>query len=153
MRTLTARLENDHVHVYDESDLLIGKLQTGLNFNESEIILSEQKFRLIRDGWNTKILEGSIEKLHLKTSAWSGNTNVVETGQKITGVWGSKWSTALIDATEHTLLKIRNEKSLVTNNKYEIEVSDQPVSDFDILLALYGHLYGSSMKQMGAIGA
>jgi hypothetical protein len=48
----------------------------------------------------------------LKTNSFSGNTIILETGHKITGVFGLKWGTKMIDKGKGTLLKIRNENQL-----------------------------------------
>ncbi|PPK96723.1 hypothetical protein LY01_00547 [Nonlabens xylanidelens] len=117
---MNARLENDLINLYDDNEILIGSLKIKSNFKESELVLNNQTFKLIRDGWKTKIIEDSIEKFNLKTNSLLGNTEVLETGHKITGEWGIKWATKLIDDKENTLLKIRNENSFLDNGKYEI---------------------------------
>jgi hypothetical protein len=82
----------------------------------------------------------------LKTNSFSGNTEILETGHKIRGVSGLKWGTKMMDKENNTLLKIRNENQFINTNKYEIEISNEEVTDLDILTTLYGHLYGSNMK-------
>jgi hypothetical protein len=82
----------------------------------------------------------------LKTNSFSGNTIILETGHKITGVFGLKWGTKMIDKGNGTLLKIRNENQFINRNKYEIEISNEKVTDLDVLTTLYGHLYGSKIK-------
>ena len=57
----------------------------------------------------------------------------------------------MVDKENNTLLKIRNENQFINNNKYVIEIPNEKASDFDILMTLYGHLYGSSMKQKAVI--
>ena len=148
---MIARLENDNYNIYKENDLLIGAIKTQSNFKNAEIKVGEKTFKLIRDKWTTKILEEDKIVYHLKTNSFSGNMKVLETGQKIKGVWGSKWGTQLVDKENNTLLKIRNKNQFRNNNTYVIEISTEKASDFDILLTLHGHLYGSSMKQIAVI--
>jgi len=68
----------------------------------------------------------------LKTNSFSGNTEILETGHKITGVSGLKWGTKMMDKENNTLLKIRNENQFINTNKYEIEISNEEVTDLDI---------------------
>jgi hypothetical protein len=84
-------------------------------------------------------------------NSFSGNTKILETGNKITGVFGLKWGTKMIDKENNTLLKIKNENQFINTNKYEIEISNDKVSDLEILISLYGHLYGSNMKLKAVI--
>ena len=143
---MTAKLENGIVNVYDKNTVLIGGIKTQLNFEQAEISIGENKFQLSRDKWETKISEKNKVIYHLKTDSFSGNTEILETGHKITGVFGLKWGTKLIDKENNTLVKIRNENALIDKNKYEIEISNEKVTYLDILTTLYGHLYGSNMK-------
>jgi len=148
---MIARLENDNYNIYKENDLLIGAIKTQSNFKNAEIKVGEKTFKLTRDKWTTKVLEEDKLVYHLKTNSFSGNTKVLETEQKITGVTGFKWGTKMVDKENNTLLKIRNENQFINKNKYVIEISNEKATDFDILLTLYGHLYGSSMKLKAVI--
>jgi hypothetical protein len=84
-------------------------------------------------------------------NSFSGNIEILETGHKITGVFGLKWGTKMVDKENYTLLKIRNENQIVNTNKYEIEISNKKVTDLEILTTLYGHIYGSNMKLKAVI--
>jgi hypothetical protein len=64
---------------------------------------------------------------------------------------GHKWGTKMVDKENNTLLKIRNKNQFINTNKYEIEISNGKATDLDVLLTLYGHLYGSNMKQNAVI--
>ncbi len=130
--------------------MVVLKIQS--NFKNTELKVGEKAFMLIRNKWTTEILEDDKIVYHLKTNSFSGKTKVIETEQNIKGVWGPKWGTQLVDKENKTLLKIRNKNQFRNNNKYVIELSNEKVTDFDILLTLYGHLYGSSMKQKAVIG-
>jgi len=88
---------------------------------------------------------------NLKTSSFSGNTKIIETEHKITGVSGLKWGTKLTDKANNTLVKIRNENQFINQNKYKIEISNGNLTDLDVLLTLYGHLYSSNMKLKAVI--
>jgi hypothetical protein len=149
---MIARLENDNYNIYKENDLLIGGVKIQSNFKDAEIKVGEKIFKLTRDKWTTKILEKDRIVYQLKTNSFSGNIKVLETKQRIKGVWGLKWGTQLVDKENNTLLKIRNKNQFRNTNKYVIEISNENATDFDILLTLYGHLYGSSMKQKAVIG-
>jgi hypothetical protein len=148
---MIAKLENDIINVYDEKNILIGGIKTQSNFKNSEIKIGEKKIHLSRNKWETEILEGGKVLYNLKTNSFSGNTEILETEHKITGVFGLKWGTKLTDKENNTLVKIRNENQFINNNKYEIEISNGKVTDLDILMTLYGHLYGSNMKLKAAI--
>ena len=79
-------------------------------------------------------------------NSFSGNTTILETSHKITGVLGFKWGSKMMDKEGNTLVKIRNENQFINKGKYEIEVSNEGVSDLDILLTLHSHIQGSRMK-------
>jgi len=143
---MIARLENDIINVYNERNILIGGIKTQSNFKNAEIKIGENKFDLSRNKWETEISEKDKVIHHLKTNSFSGNTEILETGHKITGVFGLKWGTKMIDKENNTLVKIRNENQFINKNKYEIEISNETVTDLDILTTLYAHLYGSNMK-------
>ena len=143
---MIAKLENDILNVYNEENILIGGIKTQSNFKNTEIKIGENKYGLSRDKWNTEISENGKVIYNLKMNSFSGNTEILETGYKITGVFGLKWGTKMVDKENNTLLKIRNENQIVNTNKYEIEISNKKVTDLEILTTLYGHIYGSNMK-------
>ncbi|WP_157810940.1 hypothetical protein [Nonlabens sp. MB-3u-79] len=148
---MLAKLEKDIINVYNEKDILIGGIKTQSNYKNADIIIGESKYQLTRDKWNTKILENGDVKYNLKSNSFSGNTEVLETGRKITGVFGLKWGTKMIDNQKNILIKIRNESQFIDKKKYEIEISDNNVTDLEILMTLYGHLYGSNMKVQAVV--
>ncbi len=143
---IKARLENDSLNVYNEKNELIGGINVDNKFKNSEIKIGENKYELSRDKWNTKISENGKVIYNLKMNSFSGNTEIMESDKKVTGVWGFKWGTKLIDHNKNILLKIRNENIFINENKYEIEISNKNVSELEILTSLYIHLYGSKMK-------
>ena len=148
---MTAKLENDILNVYTDKNVLIGGIITKSNFKKAKINIGESKFELSRSKWNTEISEKNKVIYHLKMNSFSGNTKILETGNKITGVFGLKWGTKMIDKENNTLLKIKNENQFINTNKYEIEISNDKVSDLEILISLYGHLYGSNRKLKAVI--
>jgi hypothetical protein len=148
---MIARLENDILNVYSEQNKCIGKIKTQSNFKNTEIEIGEKTYQLARNKWETEISEKGKVIYHLKTNSFSGNTKIQETESKITGVFGLKWGTKMIDKENNTLLKIRNKNQFVNKNAYEIEISNETVTDLDVLITLYGHLYGSYMKRKALI--
>ena len=148
---MLAKLEKDIINVYDENNILIGGIKTQSNYKNAKFIIGEKIYQLSRDKWSTKISENGKVKFNLKTSSFSGKTDILETNHKITGVFGLKWATQMVDNQNNTLLKIRNESQFVEKYKYEIEISDKNVTALEILTTLYGHLYGSKMKTQAVI--
>lgn len=148
---MIARLENDSINVYNEKNVLIGGIKAQSNFKNAEIKIGEKKLQLSRNKWEIEISEKDNIIYHLKTNSFSGNTKIRETAHEITGVFGLKWGTKMIDKKNNTLVKIRNENQFINKNRYEIEVSNEKVTDLDVLTTLYGHLYGSNMKLMAVI--
>ena len=148
---MIARLENDIINVYNGKNILIGGIKTQSNFKNAEIKIGNKKYQLSRNKWETEISEKDKVIYHMKTNSFSGNTTIQETEHKITGVFGLKWGTKMTDKDNNTLLKIRNENQFINKNKYEIEISNKKVTDLDILMTLYGHLYGSNMKLKAVI--
>jgi hypothetical protein len=143
---MIAKLENEILNVYNEKNILIGGIKAQSNFKNAEIKIGEKTFLLSRNKWETEISENDKVIYHLKTNSFSGNTKIKETEYKIIGVFGLKWGTKMVDKENNTLLKIRNENQFINTNKYEIEISNDRVSDLEILTTLYGHSYGSNMK-------
>lgn len=143
---MIAELENGLIKVYDDQNILIGTIKTKSNFEYAEITIENETYELSRKKWVAKIIKKGKIIYTLKTNPFSGNTKIIETKQKITGVKGLKWATKLIDKNKDTLIKIRNNNQFMDKNKYDIEISNENVNKLDILLTLYGHLYGSSMK-------
>ena len=148
---MLAKLEQDTVNVYDEHNKLIGGIKMQSKDKTADITIGENLYQLKRDKSRVTLLENGDVKLNLKSSSFSGNTEIIENGKKITGVFGLKWGTKLVDRNQNTLIKIRNENQFVNTNSYIIQVSDSQVTDLDILTTLYGHLYGSNMKTQAAI--
>jgi hypothetical protein len=148
---MIAKLENDVLNVYNDENILIGGIKTLSNFKNTEIKIGENKYELSRDKWNAEISENGKVIYNLKMNSFSGNIEILETGHKITGVFGLKWGTKMVDKENYTLLKIRNENQIVNTNKYEIEISNKKVTDLEILTTLYGHIYGSNMKLKAVI--
>jgi len=150
---MLAKLENDTYNLYNDNNVLIGKIKikSKSNFKESEIIIGKKNYKIVREKWMFQILVEDKIVYNLKTNSFFGNIELLETKQKIKGVTSLKWGTKLVDEENNILLKIRNENQFINNEKYVIEISNNKVRDFDILLALFGHLYGSSMKQKAVI--
>jgi glutamine cyclotransferase len=148
---MTAKLENDIINVYNEKNILIGGIKTQSNFKNAKIKIGEKIFQLSRNKWETEISENDKVIYHLKTNSFSGNTKIKETEYEITGVFGLKWGTKMMDKENNTLLKIRNENQFANPNKYEIEISNDRVSNLEVLTTFYGHLYGSNIKLKAVI--
>jgi hypothetical protein len=148
---MIAKLENDILNVYNEKNILIGGIKTQSNFKNTEIKIGENEYEISRDKWNTEISEKGKVIYNLKMNSFSGNAEILETGHKITGVFGLKWGTKMVDKENNILLKIRNENQIINTNKYEIEISNKKVTNLEILTTLYGHLYGSNMKLKAVI--
>lgn len=150
-----ARLENKVVNVYNEQNEIIGKLKTNLkpHFSENEMIVGEKIYKIIRKNWTFKILENEEVVYNLKTNSFFGDITVLELNKKIKGVFSLKWGTQLVDEENNTLLKIRNENLMMDKGNYLIEVTDKSVSNFEILLSLFGHIYGSYLKSRAVGGA
>lgn len=146
-----AKLENDIINVYDENNILVGGIKSQSNFKNADIVIGEKIYQLKRDKWTAKISENGDVKLNLKTNSFTGNTEILENEKKITGVFGLKWGTKMIDNKKNTLIKIKNESQFIDKKRYEIEKSDNNVTDLEILTTLYGHLYGSNMKTQAVI--
>jgi len=145
---MIARLENDSVNVYNEKNILIGGIKTQSNFEKAEIKIGDKKFQLSRNKWGIEISEKDKVIYHMKQkmNSFFGNIKIQETEHKITGVFGFKWGTKMIDKENNTLVKIRNKNQFINKNKYEIEILNERVTNLEILTTLYGHLYGSNVK-------
>ena len=142
---MIAKLENGLINVYDNQNILIGAIKTKSNFQNAEITIEDETYELNRKKWVAKIIKKGKTIYTLKTNPFSGNTKIIETKQKIKGAKGLKWGTKLIDKNKDTLVKIKNQNQFLDNKKYDIEISNKDVNKLDILLTLYGHLYGSSI--------
>ncbi len=145
--------ENGTFNVYSPKGEIIGKIKIGPNadFIKSEIEINGKKYNVTRHKWETSISDGDNILYHLKTDPIWGIMVIEELNKKIKGVWGLKWGTQLIDENGKTLLKIRNENKFINNGNYVIKLENEILNPMDILISLYGHLYGSSMKQKSVI--
>lgn len=145
---MTAKLENSDFNLYNERSELIGKLRINLksHFSENEIIIEDKIFKIVRENWTFKVYDNEKIIYSLKTNSFFGNITVLELNKKIKGVFSLKWGTQLVDEENNSLLKIGNESQLLDKGIYLIEVNDENVSNFEILLSLFGHIYGSNMK-------
>ena len=152
---MIAKLENNAYTLYSEANHVIGTVKINLepNFTNNQILVDQNVYTIIRDGWAFEIYENDKIVYHLKTNSFSGNITVLELDKKIKGVFSLIWGTQLVDKNNETLLKIKNESQLLDSGNYIIELSDSNMSHFEILLALFGHLYGSNMKTKAVIGA
>lgn len=111
---MIAKLENDIITVYNEENILIGGIKTESNFKNAEIKIGERKLKLSRNKWDTKISENENVIYNLKTDSFSGNTKIQETEHKITGVFGLKWGTKMMDKNNNTLVKLETKINLLT---------------------------------------
>lgn len=152
---IKAKFENGVCNLYDIKRGAIGKIKidTSTHFNQSEITINNIVYKLVRDKWETTIIDNGNKIFDLKTNSFSGNTEIKELNKKIKGVWGLKWGTQLTDEEGKTLLKIRNEKKSIDNGHYILELENENLRPLEILIALYGHLLGSSLKQKGVLTA
>lgn len=150
---MIARLENNSHHLYNDNGDLVGKIyiKPKSSFEEAEILIDGKKYKIDREKWSITVSENNTATHNLKMNSFSGNVEILETKQKIKGAHSLKWGTKLVDNENNTLLKIRHQNLLFNNNNYVIDVSDKDVNDLDVLLTLYGHLYGSRMKQKSVV--
>lgn len=147
---MLAILENNTYSLYDNNNVMLGEIkkESKNNFNECEIIIGEKSYKIVREKWAAKVFEGTEVVYNLKINSFLGSAEILETNKKIKGVWGLKWGTQLVDKENKTQLKIRHEDQISDTGKYVIEVSNDKTPVIDVLLALYGHLYGSKTKQI-----
>ena len=147
---MLAKLENGSYNLYNKKDVLIGKITPLKDLKQCEIIIADKHYELFRESSTMKIFEQDELLYNLKTSFYN-NIEILETNFKIKGVSGQKWGTQLVDKENQTLLKIKNKNLFAETNQYVIETSTNQLNPIDILMALYGHLYGSKNKQQIAI--
>lgn len=150
---MIAKLEKGYYNLYDEKNEIIGKIKIAnkSNYNESELTVGEKVYKIVRKDWAFKVYENDKVVYNLKTNSFTGNITVLELDKKIKGVFSLRWGTQLVDEENNTLLKIKNKNMFLDKGIHIIEIENQNVSDFEILLALFGHLYGSALKTRGAI--
>src|SRR5690606_38458516 len=112
---MRAKLENNIYVVYNDNDAVVGKMIINLkpHFSESEIIIGNDRYKIVREGWKFNILLNDVAVEYMKTNSFSGNITVIELGRKIKGVFSLKWGTKLVDVDNSTLLKIRNENLFI----------------------------------------
>ncbi len=148
---MIGKSENKVINLYDDKETVVGSITTESNSKKAMLTIGERKFLVTHDKWKTVITENDKTIYNLKTSRSWANTTILETGSKITGVWGLKWGTQLTDKDKNTLVKIRNINKFFNKSRYEIKVVNDQTSHLDILIALYFHIYSSKMKMTGLI--
>ncbi|HUH26363.1 MAG TPA: hypothetical protein VLY87_07035 [Flavobacterium sp.] len=144
---LTARTENELITLFDSKNQIIGKLQIKNNTKECKIFINNKVYDVIREKWTARIVENNQTIYHLKTDKFWGTIKVTESNKEIRGVFGFTWATQLRDAYKQTLLKIRNENSFKNTGVYIIQLDKEDIDPLEILITLYGHIFGSIAKQ------
>ncbi len=146
---MIAQLEDNYYNLYNDNKFLSGTLlivsKSGLE--KDKISVGDKNFEVIREKRKLSIYENERLVYDLVINPFSGTILNLQTKQKIKGVFGLKWGTQLVDKNNQTLLKIRNESLLEDVGTYIIETSVAEVSELDILISLWAHLYGSKQKQ------
>ncbi len=127
---------------------MIGTISKELSTKKAVLTIGDSKFVVTHNKRKIAITENDKTIYNLETSWWRGNATILETDCKITGVWGLKWGTQLKDKDGNTLLKIRNTSKIRNKNEYEIKIINTKVTNLEILIALYFHIYGSSEKMI-----
>lgn len=150
---ILAKTEGSEVVIYNEKIQILGTIQTNIkpNFEENLMTVGNKTYNILRKGWTFTIYEGDKEVYHLRTNAFLGNITILEMEKKLRGVFSLKWGTQLVDENNNTILKIKNESLILNKGNYIIELGEFPVSEFEIALALFGHLYGCRLKTRVAI--
>lgn len=150
---LQVNLVKDCFNITNAERQLIGqlKLDTNGGFKNCELIIGKEKYAMIREKWKTKVIRDNSTIFHLITNSFSGNTNIVELGVKIKGVWGIKWGTQLIGKDGNSRLKISNENKMIQNGRFIIKVKEKETKAIEILLTFYIHLLASSQKRKGML--
>jgi hypothetical protein len=143
---MIAKLENDIINVYDKNNALIGGIKTHSHFKNGEIIIGDTAYRITRNKRKIEISDNNKVIYHLKIDPFWGSLKIKETGYNIKGVFSLKWGTKMVNKEGGVLVKIKNQNIFFNNNKYDIKLMSNNVSDLDILVALFGHLYGSHLK-------
>ena len=146
------KLENNIHTVYNNAGHPVGSIPYNYNLKGAKIVVGKKKYTISCNKLTTEILAENTVILRLKMNSFSGNLKVLETKQKITGVFGFKWGTKMMDPEKNTLLKIRNKNIFLHNDTYLIKVLNAKTTDLDILLTLYGHLKGGASKEKITIG-
>ena len=144
---MIAKKENQHFVLYNKNNNIVGKISFK-NSIETEIITSkdEIKYNIIKHDWTFEVKNNNHLVCNMKINSFWGDINVIELNKKIKGVFSLKWGTQMVDENNKTLLKIKNESLLIDKQNFEIEICDDKVTDFEILLSLFGHIHGSNMK-------
>ncbi len=146
---MTAAKENDYIVIFNERNAIIGKIKVYSkdNFSKSEIIVDQKTFLIIRDQWIFKVLDEENIIYNIETNATSGDMKILELDKKIKGVFSLKWGTELIDQHQVSLLKISNKNDQFDYGNYDIKIENKDVSNIEIVLSLFGHLYGSQLQR------
>ena len=150
---MRAELINNVYVVYNDDNSVLGKVIINLkpHFVKNEIVIGDDTFKIVIDGWVFNIFLNDQIVERMKTNSFTGSITVLELGRKIKGVFGFKWGTQMLDEKNNTLLKIGNESTLIDKGKYNIKIENENVSSFEILLSLFAHLYGSNMKMLAPL--
>ncbi|HLV51949.1 MAG TPA: hypothetical protein VKY44_08350 [Flavobacterium sp.] len=149
---MRAKFENDAYVVYNDASV-IGKIviNSKSHLNKNEIVIGNDTYKIVRDGWKFNIFLKDVIVEYMKMNSFTGNITVLELGRRIKGIFGLRWGTQMVDGDNNTLLKIRNENSFIDKGGYIIKIENDNVSNLEILLSLFAHLYGSHMKMRAVI--
>jgi hypothetical protein len=150
---MKASLNNNIYSIYNDENLILGeiKILSKGKFSECDLLTDGKLYKLIQKGWNICIFENDKTLYNLEISSWSGNIKILELDKVIKGFWGTNWATQLADDNKNTLLKIRNLNKISDKGEFEFELCATDISNLEILITLFGHLYGSKMKTFSAL--
>lgn len=149
----TAEINNNSCIVLNDNSEKIGELIYHKRFNRTacDILIDNKKYEAYRKGFfqkNIQVMLDGNEAFKFIIGSWFGNAVISPINYKLKGI--SSWSggTRLIDDNDNTLVTIKKAGGIFTQNKFQIEVNDTTVSNLNLLLALYFHIYSSHNKRM-----
>lgn len=149
----SAEINNNSCIVLNEKSEKIGELIYHKRFNRTacDILIDNKKYEAFRKGFFQKnilvMLEGN-EAFKFVINSWFGSAIIAPLNYKLKGVSSWTGGTRLIDDNDKTLVTIKKAGGIFTHNKFQIEVNDESVSNLNLLLALYFHIYASHNKRM-----
>ncbi|WP_179344591.1 hypothetical protein [Winogradskyella ursingii] len=128
---MIAKLEDKRTTIYNEQNAPMGTIKTGSDYKRGEIVSGKENYQFSRNNRITTVSDNEKVIYSLKANWFSGNIEFLEVERRITGVFGIKWGTQMVDNQNNSLVKIRNKNQFIDEHTYVIETCHKNVTNLE----------------------
>ena len=145
---MIARIEDDYINLYSPQQVLIGKLkwQSPKQTAQYELHCRDKRYVLVRRGLRFYFQNEGEQTRCIKKHWWFNQFSVLPSQYTVYIGLKNKWRTRLSDRYNRRLLRIRDRKFDTSRPEFFIKLDNEKLSEMDILIALFGHVYHKSTQ-------